>query len=216
MNTKRPAHAFHPLGSWLTTPQYALLAMLTVVVLISGCTNKPLLPTPSVRYGDAKAIETVTAEFGSTDLQQIAEKMARSLVQHKAISASRDAPTVTLADVRNTTGESIDTRMITEKIRTQLVKSGQVRFAVSANEMQGQVNELKRQNNSGMYRPGSVSKTGNMEAARYRIEGAISTIVKQNMEIRDVYYIFNLTLVNNESGLIEWAEEKEIRKIASR
>jgi PBP1b-binding outer membrane lipoprotein LpoB len=55
-----------------------------------------------------------------------------------------------------------------------------------------------------------------MEAARYRIEGAISTIVKQNMEIRDVYYLFNLTLVNNESGLIEWAEDKEIRKIASR
>jgi PBP1b-binding outer membrane lipoprotein LpoB len=31
-----------------------------------------------------------------------------------------------------------------------------------------------------------------------------------------VYYLFNLTLVNNESGLIEWAEDKEIRKIASR
>ena len=82
--------------------------------------------------------------------------------------------------------------------------------------MQGQANELKRQNNSWMYRPGSTAKTGNMEAARYRIEGAISTIVKQNMEIRDVYYLFNLTLVNNESGLIEWAEDKEIRKIASR
>ena len=67
-----------------------------------------------------------------------------------------------------------------------------------------------------MYRPGSAAKTGNMEAARYRIEGAISTIVKQNAEIRDVYYLFNLTLVNNESGLIEWAEDKEIRKIASR
>ena len=149
----------------LTPPQYALLAMLTAAILLSGCANRPLLSTPSVRYGDAKAIETV-----------IAEKMARSLLQHKSISASRDAPTVTLADVRNTTGESIDTRMITEKIRTQLVKSGQVRFAVSANEMQGQVNELKRQNNSGMYRPGSTAKTGNMEAARYRIEGAISTI----------------------------------------
>ena len=203
----------------LTKSQYsllALLAMLAISALLTGCSNKPLLSAPTVRYGDARAIETVTADFGSTDLQQIAEKMARSLLQHKSISASRDAPTVTLADVRNTTSESIDTRMITEKIRTQLVKSGQVRFAVSANEMQGQANELKRQNNSGMYRPGSTAKTGNMEAARYRIEGAISTIVKQNMEIRDVYYLFNLTLVNNESGLIEWAEDKEIRKIASR
>lgn len=183
-------------------------------IALSACSSNP--PAPTVRYGDAKAIETITIDFGSTDLQQIAESMARSLLQHKAIAASRDAPTVTLAEVRNATGESIDTRMITEKIRTQLIKSGQVRFAVSINEMQGQATELKRQNNSGMYRPGSIARTGNMEAARYRIEGSISTIVKQNMELRDVYYIFNLGLVNNETGLLEWADEKEIRKIASR
>lgn len=192
-----------------------LIVAAICLIVLSACSSRPLSP-PAVRYGDAKAIETITADFGSTDLQQIAESMARSLLQHKAISASRDAPTVTLAEVRNSTGESIDTRMITEKIRTQLIKSGQVRFAVSINEMQSQVTELKRQNNSGMYRPGSVAKTGNMEAARYRIEGSISTIVKQNMELRDVYYIFTLALVNNESGLLEWADEKEIRKIASR
>jgi PBP1b-binding outer membrane lipoprotein LpoB len=72
MKTKRLIHPS------LTPPQYALLATLTAAILLSGCANRPLLSTPSVRYGDAKAIETVTADFGSTDLQQIAEKMARS------------------------------------------------------------------------------------------------------------------------------------------
>lgn len=187
---------------------------LVCLAALAACSSTP--PAPTIQYGDAKAIETVTIDFGSTDLQQIAETMTRSLLQHRTISASRDAPTITLADIRNTTGESIDTRMITEKIRTQLIKSGQVRFAVSINEMPNQVTELKRQNNTGMYRPGSVAKTGNMEAARYRIEGSISTIIKQNMELRDVFYQFNLNLVNNETGLLEWADEKEIRKIARR
>ncbi|NBT75996.1 MAG: penicillin-binding protein activator LpoB [Betaproteobacteria bacterium] len=196
------------------------LALLLAASLLSACSSTPRpappAPAPQVRYGDAKAIETVTVDFGSTDLQMMAETMTRSLLQHKVISAAREAPTVTLAEVRNKTGEAIDTRVITEKVRTALTKSGQVRFAVSANEMQPQVSELKRQNQSGMYRNDTAARMGNMVAARFRIEGSISTIVKQTADVRDVFYIFTLNLVNNESGLIEWAEEKEIRKIASR
>ena len=171
---------------------------------------------PQVRYGDAKQIETVNADYGSTDLQMIAEAMTRSLLQSKAISGSKDAPIVTLADVKNKTSEYIDTRVITDKIRTQLLKSGQVRFAVSVSEMQNQTEELKRQNQSGLYKNSTISKTGNMQGAQYRIEGSIASIVKANKDVKDVYYVFNLNLINNESGLIEWADEKEIRKTATR
>lgn len=171
---------------------------------------------PQIRYGDAKAVETVGINYGSTDLQAIGESMARSLLQSKAISGSKDAPIVTVAEVKNKTSEYIDTRVITDKIRTQLVKSGQVRFAVNINEMQNQVDELKRQNQSGLYKNNTISKTGNMQGAKYRIEGSISSIIKQNKNVKDVFYIFNLNLINNESGLIEWADEKEIRKIATR
>ena len=172
--------------------------------------------SPQVRYGDAKAVETVTPDYGSTDLQTIAEAMTRSLLQTKAISGSRDAPIVTLADVKNKTSEYIDTRVITDKIRTQLTKSGQVRFAVSVSEMQNQTDELKRQNQSGLYKDSTVSKIGNMQGAKYRIEGSIASIVKSTKDVKDVYYIFNLNLINNETGLIEWADEKEIRKTATR
>ena len=171
---------------------------------------------PQIRYGDAKQIETVNADYGSTDLQMIAEAMTRSLLQSKAISGSKDAPIVTLADVKNKTSEYIDTRVITDKIRTQLLKSGQVRFAVSVSEMQNQTEELKRQNQSGLYKNSTISKTGNMQGAQYRIEGSIASIVKTNKDVKDVYYVFNLNLINNESGLIEWADEKEIRKTATR
>lgn len=171
---------------------------------------------PQVRYGDAKQVETVNADYGSTDLQMIAEAMTRSLLQSKAISGNKDAPIVTLADVKNKTSEYIDTRVITDKIRTQLLKSGQVRFAVSISEMQNQTEELKRQNQSGLYKNSTISKTGNMQGAQYRIEGSIASIVKTNKDVKDVYYVFNLNLINNETGLIEWADEKEIRKTATR
>lgn len=192
---------------------------------LAACANKSLSPPPSqvnvppptqVRYGDSQGVELVNPDFGSTDLQMVAETMARSLLQSKAIQNSNSAPTVTLAEVKNQTTESINTRMITEKIRTQLLKSGQVRFAISANEMQSQVDEIKRQNQTGMYRNDGTSKPGRMEGAKYRITGTISTIVKQNRDIKDVFYNFNMNLVNNETGILEWAEEKEIRKTVTR
>ena len=67
-----------------------IFSALTVLSLVA-CSG------PQVRYGDAKGVETVTVDYGSTDLQSIAEAMARSLLQTKVISGSKDAPTVTLS-----------------------------------------------------------------------------------------------------------------------
>ncbi len=106
----------------MNTKTIRLSAIALAVVALAACSG------PQVRYGDAKAVETVNANYGSTDLQMIAEAMTRSLLQSKAISGSKDAPIVTLADVKNKTSEYIDTRVITDKIRTQLMKSGQVRL----------------------------------------------------------------------------------------
>jgi uncharacterized protein (TIGR02722 family) len=172
-------------------------------------------PSTVVRYGDPQSIETVTADYGRTDLQSVAETMARSLLQSKIIQNSTNAPLVTLAEVMNKTTEPIDTRMMTEKIRTQLQKSGQVRFAISYDEMQSQANEIKRQNQSSMYRNDGSTKPSRMEGAKFRITGTIGTITKQNRDLKDIYYIFTLNLVNNESGIIEWSEEKEIVKFVS-
>lgn len=194
----------------VNTKTIHLSAIVLSVAALAACSG------PQVRYGDAKAVETVNANYGSTDLQMIAEAMTRSLLQSKAISGSKDAPIVTLADVKNKTSEYIDTRVITDKIRTQLMKSGQVRFAVSISEMQNQTEELKRQNQSGLYKNSTIAKTGNMQGAQYRIEGSIASIVKNTKDVKDVYYVFNLNLINNESGLLEWADEKEIRKTATR
>jgi uncharacterized protein (TIGR02722 family) len=194
----------------MNTKTIYLSAIILAVTALTACSG------PQVRYGDAKAVETVNANYGSTDLQMIAEAMTRSLLQSKAISGSKDAPIVTLADVKNKTSEYIDTRVITDKIRTQLMKSGQVRFAVSVSEMQNQTDELKRQNQSGLYKSNTIAKTGNMQGAQYRIEGSIASIVKNTKDVKDVYYVFNLNLINNESGLLEWADEKEIRKTSTR
>jgi len=184
-------------------------AALVAAALAAGCAKE------TTRYGDARGVETVTNQFGSTDLQLMAESMARSMQQSPAI-ASGNLPIVTVQEVRNKTSEYIDTRAITDSIRSELQKGGRVRFAVDATAMKQQVEELDRQQDSGLYAKPSAVEKGQMVGAQYRMEGNITSIVKQVKDTKDVYYKFNLQLWNIRNGLLEWSDEKEIRKTSSK
>ena len=113
------------------------VCLLGLAIGVSGCASK-------TRYGDARGVETVTNQFGSTDLQMIAESMTRSML-NTPIASGETRPIMTVQEVRNKTSEYIDTRAITDSIRVELQKSGRVRFAVDAAEMNQQIEELKRQ-----------------------------------------------------------------------
>lgn len=187
----------------------ALLPLLAAVALAAGCA------TPDkTRYGDAKGIETVTNQFGSTDLQMIAESMTRSMLQAPVI-ISGNLPIVTVQEVKNKTSEYIDTRAITDSIRAELQKGGKVRFAVDAAAMKQQVEELERQQ-SVYYDKEERAEKGKLVGAQYRMEGSITSIVKQVKDVKDVYYKFNLQLWNIQNGLLEWSDEKEIRKTTTK
>ena len=58
---------------------------ITPIILIIFFTLTNCSTTPRVSYEDSKSVETVTSSFGSTDLNQIAEAMARSLLQAKVV-----------------------------------------------------------------------------------------------------------------------------------
>ena len=183
------------------------VAVIVLAAVVAGGCSK------QVRYGDPKGVETVTAEFGSTDLQTMAEAMTRSLLQAPVV-ADGSRPIVTVQDVKNKTSEYIDTRAITDSIRAELLKSGRVRFAVDEVDMQQQIGELERQQ-SEYYDQEQSAEIGRMVAAAYRLQGSIISIVKETDDIKDVYYKLNLQLWNVQNGLLEWSDEKDVRKTRS-
>ena len=137
-------------------------------------------------------------------------------MQQSPVIASGNLPIVTVQEVRNKTSEYIDTRSITDSIRSELQKGGRVRFAVDAAGMKQQTDELDRQQDGGLYAKPSAVEKGQMVGAQYRMEGNITSIVKQVKDTKDVYYKFNLQLWNIRNGLLEWSDEKEIRKTTTR
>jgi len=168
---------------------------------------------PVTTYGNAQAQETVNADFGSTDLQMIADKMVKSLIDSNRLQPDPadpgKAPLVAVARLRNETSEHIDTKSITDKIRTSLIKSGKVRF--SAQDMQGDL--LQQYKQQGVMASTETAKAaGRQIGAKYILGGDITSIVKQTGKVKDVYYKITLQCTDIESAVIEWADEVEIRK----
>ena len=178
-----------------------------VAALGLGCSG------PVTSYGNAQATETVNADFGSTDLQIIADKMVASLVASNQLKPDPaepgKPPLISVTRLRNETSEHIDTKSITDKIRTALIKSGKVRF--SALEMQGDLmNQYKLQ---GVMADTATQKAaGKQTGSKYILGGDITSIVKQTGKVKDVDYKISLQLTDIESAVIEWADEVEIRK----
>ena len=166
---------------------------------------------PKTKYGDAGAVETVTNQFGSTDLQMLAEQMSQSMLSEAPVISSGNLPIVTVQEVKNKTSEYIDTRAITNRMRATLQKSRKVRFATDQAEMQKQIDEIQRQQ-SEYYDQNKSTEVGKMVGAGFRVTGEITSIVKEDKKIKDVYYQLFLSMTNIQTGIEEWSDTKEIRK----
>jgi len=196
--------------------RFTLIAGVMALTLAGCQTTSPTTGSGNVSYGDAKAVETVTTDLGSTDIQMISEKMTSSLIQHPLMQdVIRKRQLLMASPVKNKTSEYFDTQLITDTVLTQLQKNG-VRYVIEGENMQNQVDELRRQNQSGLYDKGKSVKMGKMQGAKYRLDGSISSIIKKTSDMKDVYYKMNLRLIEIESGIVEWSDEKEIRKSARR
>ena len=205
------------MGSKLCCDHRTHLVAGILMLALAGCqTTSPTTGTSGVSYGDAKAVETVTTDLGSTDIQMISEKMTQGLIQTPEIQTLIKKRQLLMASpVKNKTSEYFDTRMITDTILTQLQKNG-VKYVIEGEDMQNQTDELMRQNQSGLYSKSKTVKTGKMQGAKFRLDGSISSIVKKTSDLKDVYYKMNLRLIEIETGIVEWSDEKEIRKSARR
>ncbi|MFV2058408.1 MAG: penicillin-binding protein activator LpoB [Thiohalomonadales bacterium] len=191
--------------------QAGTAALVTALAFgIVGCAG-------GVKYGDAGAVETTTTDFGSTDLQQIAGKMVDSLLTFPPIVqvTSKRRPVMFVEKIKNKTSEHIDTESVTDTISSKILRSGKFRF-VDMTKVAAVQKQMEFQNESGMVSETSAMNVGRQIGAEYMMYGNLSSIKKSSGGNKDVYYKFTLKVMHVESGIVEWSDEKEIRKTSSK
>ena len=183
-----------------------ILALIGLALILSGCANK-------ISYGDAQEVETTTIDFGSSDLQRIAGEMVDSMLMSGAVGAITYGrrPVVFVERIKNKTSEHIDTESITDSISTKMLNSGKFRF-VDMTRVESVRKQLNFQTSDELVNKSSAIQFGRMVGAEYMLYGNLSSIVKQAGSDKDVYYKMTMRLMDLESGIIEWADETEIRK----
>lgn len=181
---------------------------IVATTVFTGCAQKSV-----VQYGDATAVETTDVNFGSTDLQKVANDMTDSLILSPVVGTltQNSRPVVFVERIKNKTSEHIDTESITDSISTKLLRSGKFRF-VDMSRVEAARKQIEFQQDGGMVDTNKAVQFGKQTGAQYMLYGNLSSIVKTNKDKSDVYYKFTLRLMDLESGLVEWADETEIRK----
>ena len=184
----------------------ALVLGLLAAALVSGCSTE-------VSYGDAKATETVSVDYGSTDFQSMSRKMVQSLIDNPVMTeiSSTGRPVLFVDSIRNKTSEHIDTEALTDTMRTQLLRSGKVRF-VDMSKVAAVKEQLEYQQAAGMVDPASMVRMGKQTGAQYMLYGNLASIVKDNGKVKDVFYQLTMNLMDLKSGELVWADQQEIRK----
>jgi len=191
--------------------KYLKFICLTVGLLfVLGCATG--MQTVYVRPEDENH---VTLTFSAVDLQKIVEKMTQSLVDHFDFGPER--PLVRVDTVKNKTDEHVDTKSITDSIIARLVNSGKVRFAVDYVERE----EYERRSaeeafDTRISEEDQQIYLSDQEAPRYRIYGELTSITSITKDTKDVFYKFTLKMVDFRTGTLEWADEKQLRKIGKK
>lgn len=181
----------------------------------------------STKYGDAQSVETVNADWGSTDLQVFSQKMAESLKDSPSLAyfdrpdKGQDKRVIAyMGGIRNGTKEHIDTTTVSDTIRTDLIQSGRFRFVVDKAGQDEIGEQVRFQQESGRVDPKMAMQFGKQLGAEVVIYGTLSDIRKKKgrslesagSKYEDIYFLFVLNATNVETGEIIWSDKGEIRK----
>ncbi len=179
----------------------------------------------SVQYKDPSAPETLTIDFGSTDLQTLAGHMVESLNTSPSLNYINKTGTgddkrivLYIDNVNNKTSEHIDTGGITDAMKKPLL--GKFRIVAAKQGQESIGDQVRFQQGEGRVDPAQAKAFGHQVGADVVLYGNLRSIEKSRgrtlesggMKREDVWYQFNLEAVNIETGEVIWAEQKEIRK----
>lgn len=74
-------------------------------------------------YDDPERIELLDDKYNEADMQQMAETIVSAMLACPEVQTAKKPPVVILEQVQNRTEEHIDMNLLTDKIRTALIKS---------------------------------------------------------------------------------------------
>ncbi|HEX8698874.1 MAG TPA: penicillin-binding protein activator LpoB [Myxococcaceae bacterium] len=189
-----------------------LIIAACLAATLSACVHGPRAYTRGT-YEDPNTIEMLSDRFNENDLQLIAKKMAESLANSPRFgqqAGGQPLPIVLVGKLKNSTSEHIDMRSLGDKIQTALAQTG--RFALVDQQARWDIAEEYEYQQSGYVDPNTAKGPGQQISVDFIMTGDLASIIQEVGNDKLVYYKMTAKLNNVRTGLLEWTDEKQIRK----
>lgn len=149
--------------------------------------------------------------WSETDMQETVKALVASMLAHPSLTRAKVPPTVLITTLQNKTSEHIDTQSVMDMVRVEIMKSGKLRFIDK--EARDDIDEEYSYQNSGRVSSETKKGPGGQVGADFIVNGRLDSIVQEVGKDKTVYYKVTLNLTNLKSSVIEWSDNKQIRKV---
>jgi len=179
-------------------------------ILCAGCAGT----TIRVPVGDEVVHDPTSITV--QDYETVAQKMARSMISLPQIQNAQNSPTIAFIEVKNRSGDYIDTHAFLEKMRTLFVKYGNGKMTFLDRENLGILKQEVEDKQAGdLTTSGDAAFLG----ADFFLTGIISTIYTGKGAESTLFRRFSFRLVDARTSAIIWEDEYEsqyYRKLSDR
>ena len=185
------------------------LIIVTMVIFLASCANKTF---KNGSYdSDVNRENLMNDRWSETDMQKAVEAMVSGINKSAPVAYAKRRPTVVITGLQNKTSEHIDTQNIMDMLRVELTRTGRVQFVDKA-ARQDILDEYDY-HASGTVSQSTLKSRGQQIGADLILNGRMDSIVQQVGSKKSVYYKLTLNMTNLSTGIIEWTDHKQFRKI---
>jgi uncharacterized protein (TIGR02722 family) len=183
------------------------LSLALCLIAFAACGPKAFVKG---EYDDVDRANNLNDQWSETDMKKSVADLVTSMVTSPVISSAKKPPLVMVTKLQNKTDEHIDTQSIMDMVRVELMKRGRVAFVDK--EAREDISDEYNYQNSGMVSEETKKGPGGQSGADYIVNGRLDSIVQEVGNAKTVYYKLTLNLTNLKSSVIEWSDNKELRK----
>ncbi len=196
---------------WLCT----LAAMIPAATLLSSCTSTrdAAQPVPI----DSNRSGALTDDFDFVDMRQISQSIADDMIA-TFLGRLSAPPIMMISSIENHTRQYVDTKALTDRIRTEITRSGQAQFINEARR----TGLLKNMNlDAASASQDVMASIARQLGARYTITGSLVETDESRprqtraSQARESYYKLTLRVTDLKTGDVAWTKDRDFTRATS-
>jgi penicillin-binding protein activator len=182
-----------------------------IALLLSGCSAFRM----SVDEVHPENLEHYRADYDASDMRKITTSVVDKILASPFLAMQSSPPVMTIGGVENRTRDYVDTKSLTDRMRTMLLQSGRMQFVNTARR-QDLLNEQGYQ--AANVSPDQMAAIGVQAGARYMISGSLTQMTQETGKQVRVstqrlnYFKLTVEITDLTSSLIVWTTEEEFAR----